>query len=85
MSNMKTTKIPSFGNSSAIPLAISADGQQILFRKRPRSNMPFGPVLPESPLYIVNRDGSGLRNLALDFTAIWPEVLQAQKVHQGGW
>ncbi|MBI4797484.1 MAG: PD40 domain-containing protein [Desulfarculus sp.] len=85
MTNMKTTKIPSFGNSSAIPLAISADGQQILFKKRPRSEMPFGPTLSDSPLYIVNRDGSGLRNLTLDFTAIWPEVLEAKKKAEPGW
>jgi tricorn protease-like protein len=85
MTNMKTNKIPNIGHSKSMPLAISADGQLILFKNHPKPTMPFGPTHPDSPLYIVNRNGSGLRNLTLDFTAIWPEVLQAQKIHERGW
>lgn len=84
MTNMKTTMLPSQDYSKSVPIAISPDGRLILINKYPRPTPPFGPIYPNSILYMVNRDGSGLRNLNLDFTAIWPEVLEAKRIHERG-
>ena len=82
---MNSTSIGKIGFDSSFGLAISADGTHVLVNENPRLRMGCGPTLPESPLYMVNRDGSGLRNLPLDFTPIWPEVLKAKRIAERGW
>lgn len=58
----QTARITSFSGEFAGPLSVSPDGQQIVFeRAAEMEELGFGLV--DSDLWVVNRDGSGLRLL----------------------
>ncbi len=69
MSNMQTTKLSSFKTNVGVR-DISPDNKQVLFVSPSEMDYSNCCYFKHSNLWIVNRDGSGLRNISLDFSAI---------------
>ncbi|MCB2228799.1 MAG: hypothetical protein KQH53_19140 [Desulfarculaceae bacterium] len=69
LGDMKGHRVPGLQTGS-IPLDISPDNQWVLF-SGPSGHQPMaGGVLPQTNLYMIRRDGSGLKNFSLDFSAV---------------
>lgn len=79
MSTMQSATIGRIGDTSSFALAISANGQNLLVKKNSELRWGCGPVLKDSPLYLINRESGSVRNLTLDFTAIWDEIREVQR------
>ena len=69
MSNMQTIKLTSF-NTNVQVSDISPDNKQVLFVSPSNMDDTNCCFFKKTNLWIVNRDGSGLRNISLDFTAV---------------
>ena len=70
MANMSTKKVTS-GNIFKSVLDISADGSKILIKTHDRMRDIYAVKFPYTNLWMVNRDGSGMRNIPLDFSAVF--------------
>ncbi|MCB2193571.1 MAG: hypothetical protein KQI62_18500 [Deltaproteobacteria bacterium] len=69
MEDMSTQKI--LGDKHYVsPMDISPDNQWILFADSPEKSKFHGGVFVDSNLWMVRRDGSGLKNLKLDFRGV---------------
>jgi dipeptidyl aminopeptidase/acylaminoacyl peptidase len=71
MKTMKPRQLTFSKNSEAWAVAISAKGDKILFSNRGH-NLDFGDswLFERTNLRMINRDGTGLCNFSLDFTAV---------------
>ncbi len=70
MDNMQTVRVTNAPRSVA-PLDISRDNQWVLFSQYSENHRPMtNGVLPQTNLYMIRRDGGGLINFSLDFSAV---------------
>ncbi|MCF8034316.1 MAG: hypothetical protein K9K66_10055 [Desulfarculaceae bacterium] len=69
MRDMQAHKITHFQNG-VTPLDISPDNQWVLFRGHSDDQPMSGGVLPRTNLYMIRRDGGGMKHFSLDFSAV---------------